>query len=135
MVIFFLDKLPHIMLYFQICSISFFGNVFIPCFSIYACRGGLLPFSSFPPPAVTSTPDWGRKALRFNIWHTRLTVFHPFLDSKRPLLSSNSLKMSTNNPGTPNLNTTKQTCTDTGVYKGKVTMKIFHSAGLSWACY
>ena len=22
-------------------------------------------------------PDWGRKALRFNVWHTRLTAFHP----------------------------------------------------------
>ena len=55
MVISFLGKLPHIMLYFQICLISFFGNVFTPCLVCIPAGGGLSPLSSFPLPAVTST--------------------------------------------------------------------------------
>ena len=36
----FLGKLPHIMSYFQICSISFFGDVFTPCL-VYIPAGGV----------------------------------------------------------------------------------------------
>ena len=44
----------HIYTLAYISIISFFGNVFTPCL-VYIPAGGLLPLSSFPPPAVAST--------------------------------------------------------------------------------
>ena len=69
MVISVLGKLPHIMLYFQICLISFFGNVFTPCL-VYIPTGGvfcllvLFPHLQWLQHLHDQPSPWGRDAFK-----------------------------------------------------------------------
>ena len=91
MVISFLGKLPHIMLYFQICLISFFGNVFTPCNVSTPCLvcipagGGLSPLSSFPSPAVTSTDQPLDVTYRSLVMKEAMRVLHEVVSPLKSL--------------------------------------------------